>query len=82
MAALDQWKDNHESSNDSEKENDMPADPNYAAAAGVVKAALYALKAETKLQSFSDTLMKLDQKLIEDCNAHKCDAEDAARSLK
>jgi hypothetical protein len=35
-----------------------------------------------KLQAFIDTLMGLDQELIEDRNARKRDAEDAARSLK
>jgi hypothetical protein len=50
--------------------------------AAVAKAAADTLKAEAKLQSFVDTLTKLDQKLIEDRNARKRDAEDAARSLK
>jgi hypothetical protein len=82
-AAFDRWKDNHKSSdNDSEKENNAPADVNAAAAAILLKATADALKAETKLQLFVDTLTKLDQKLSEDQNAHKCDAEDAARSLK
>jgi hypothetical protein len=57
-------------------------DPAAAAGAGLVKATSDNLKAETKLQSFVDTLMKLDQKLIEDHNACKRDAEDAARSLE
>jgi hypothetical protein len=66
-AAFDRWKDNHESSdNDSEKENDTPTDTDAAAAAVLLKAAADALKAETKLQSFVDTLTKLDQKLSED----------------
>jgi hypothetical protein len=65
--AFDQWKDNHESSdNESEKENDTPVDAVTAAAAVLVKTASDALKAETKLQAFIDMLMKLDQKLIED----------------
>jgi hypothetical protein len=82
-AAFDRWKDNHESSNDeSEKENDALVEPLTAAAAELVKATSDALKAETKLQSFVDMLTKLDQKLIEDRNARKRDAEDAARSLK
>jgi hypothetical protein len=41
-----------------------------------------ALKAKTRLQSFVNTLTKLDQKLSEDQNTRKHDAEDAARSLK
>lgn len=40
------------------------------------------LKAENRLQSFIDTLTKLDQKLVEDRTACKRDVEDAARSLK
>jgi hypothetical protein len=67
---------------ESEKENDAPIDPAAAAGAGLAKAASDTLKAETKLQSFVDILMKLDQKLIEDRNACKRDAEDAARGLK
>jgi hypothetical protein len=82
-ATFDRWKDNHESSDDeSEKENDALVEPLTAAAAELVKAASDALKAETKLQAFVDMLTKLDQKLIEDQNARKRDAEDAARSLK
>jgi hypothetical protein len=41
-------------------------DMDAAAAAVLLKAAADALKAETKLQSFVDTLTKLDQKLSED----------------
>jgi hypothetical protein len=82
-ASFDRWKDNHESSEDeSEKENDAPIDPVASAAANLLKSASSALKAEAKLQSFVDTLTKLDQKLVEDRNAQKRDAEDAARSLK
>jgi hypothetical protein len=82
-AAFDHWKDNHESSSsESKKENDAPVDAATIAAAAVVKTASDTLKAETKLQSFVDTLTKLDQKLVEDQNTRKCDAEDAARSLK
>jgi hypothetical protein len=82
-AAFDHWKDNHESSDkESEKENDTPINPVATAAAGIVKAASYALKAEAKLQSFVDTLTKLNQKLVKDCNTCKCNAEDTARSLK
>jgi hypothetical protein len=82
-AAFDRYKDNHESSDeDSEKENDAPDDPDALSATAIVKATSDALKAETRLQSFIDTLTKLDQKLIEDRNTHKRDAEEAARSLK
>jgi hypothetical protein len=81
--AFDHWKDNHESSDEeSEKENDAPVDPAAMAGAAVAKAAADTLKAQAKLQSFVDTLTKLDQKLVEDRNARKQDAEDAARSLK
>jgi hypothetical protein len=66
-AAFDWWKDNHKSSNnDSEKENDAPADVDAAAAAILLKATTDTLKAEMKLQSFIDTLTKLDQKLSKD----------------
>jgi hypothetical protein len=82
-ASFDRWKDNHKSSEDeSEKENDAPIDPVASAADNLLKSASSALKAEAKLQSFVDTLTKLDQKLVEDRNAQKCDAEDATRSLK
>lgn len=82
-ATFDRWKHNHESSDDeSEKENDAAVNPLATAAAGAVKADLDALKVEMRLQSFVDTLMKLDQKLIEDYNTWKQDAEDATRSLK
>lgn len=47
-----------------------------------MKAAADALKAENWLQSLVDTLTKLDQKLVEDRNTRKCDAEEVARSLK
>jgi hypothetical protein len=82
-AAFDHYKDNHDSSDeDSEKENDALDDPDALATAAVVKAVLDALKAKAKLQSFINTLTKLDQKLIEDRNACKRDAKEAARSLK
>ena len=48
----------------------------------IAKASTTTLKSEAKLQSFIDVLIKLDQKLIKDCNAHRHDAEDAAHSLK
>jgi hypothetical protein len=73
---------NELSEDESEKENDAPVSPVAAAAANLMKTASDALRAETKLQSFVDTLTKLNQKLIEDRNAHKCDAEDTAQSLK
>ncbi|KAF8231833.1 hypothetical protein L208DRAFT_1275149 [Tricholoma matsutake] len=78
-AAFDCWKDNHDSSDDEVNDVDNDVDADAAAAA---KAAADALKAEARLQSFVDTLTKLDQKLIEDRTARKCDAEEAARSLK
>jgi hypothetical protein len=80
VAAFDCWKDNHKSSDEeSEKENNAPLNPITIAAAAIVKTALDSLRVETKLQSFID---KLDQKLVEDWNVRKHDAEDAARSLK
>jgi hypothetical protein len=82
-SVFDRWKDNHESSdNKSDKENEASKGPEDGAAAALSKTIATALKAETRLQSFIDTLTKLDQKLIEDHNTHKRDAEDAARSLK
>lgn len=78
-AAFDCWKDNHESSDDKVNNDDDELDTDTVAAA---KVASDALKAEVRLQSFVDTLMKLDQKLIEDRNACKHDAEEAVRSLK
>jgi hypothetical protein len=82
-AAFDCYKDNHNSSEeDSEKENDAPDNPNTLAATTAVKAASDALKAETRLQSFINILTRLDQKLFKDRNTRKCDAEEAARTLK
>jgi DNA-directed RNA polymerase specialized sigma24 family protein len=82
-AAFDRYKDNHDSSDeDSEKENNVPDDPDALATTTIVKATSDVLKAKTRLQSFVDTLTKLDQKLIEDRNTRKCDTEEAARSLK
>jgi hypothetical protein len=64
---FDCWKDNHESSdNESDKENEDVDAPEDNAATVLAKAGTSALKAEAKLQSFIDTLTKLDQKLIED----------------
>jgi hypothetical protein len=65
-----------------EKENDAPVSLVAAAAVSLAKMVPNALRAETKLQSFVDTLIKLNQKVIEDCNTHKCDAEDVVKSLK
>ena len=80
---FDRWKDNHGSSEkESEKENKAPANPDVTTAAAALKVTLDMLKAVVRLQSFVDTLTKLDQKLIEDWNACKCDAKEAARSLK
>ena len=68
--AFDRWKDNHESSDEeSEKENEAPIDPVATVGAAVVKTTSNSLKAETRLQSFIDTLTRLDQKLIKDQNA-------------
>jgi hypothetical protein len=80
---FNRYKDNHDFlDEDSEKENDALNDPDALATTTIVKAASDALKAETRLQSFVDTLTKLDQKLIEDRITCKCDAEEAAKSLK
>jgi hypothetical protein len=82
-SVFDRWKDNHESSDDeSDKENEVLDGPEDEATVAVMKASTTALKAETKLQSFIDMLTKLDQKLIEDRNACRRDAEDVACSLK
>jgi hypothetical protein len=67
------------SDDESDKENKTADDAN---AGTMTKTALDTLKAETKLQSFINTLTKLDQKLMEDRNARRRDAEEAARSLK
>jgi hypothetical protein len=80
VSAFDRWKDNHLSSDDESDKENKTADG--AETGGMTKTASDALKAETKLQSFIDTLTKLDQKLMEDRNVHRCDAEEAARSLK
>lgn len=77
-AAYNHWKDSHESSRD-EAEPPNNAVPQANAA---VTAAAAMLKAEERLQGFINTLTKLDQKLIKDQNTHKCNAEEAARSLK
>jgi len=67
------------SDDESDKENETVDDTN---AGTMTKTTSDTLKAETKLQSFINTLTKLDQKLMEDRNTRRRDAEEAARSLK
>lgn len=82
-AAFNCWKDNHESSDNEAEPDNIGMDNLLDEAATVVaNATAVALKSEAKLQFFINTLTKLDQKLVKDCNAHKRDAEDAACSLK
>jgi hypothetical protein len=82
-SVFDRWKDNHESSDgESDKENEVLDGPEDDTTTSVTKASTTALKVEMKIQSFIDMLTKLDQKLIKDHNACRCDAEDAAHSLK